>query len=483
MKRSILLTSSLLFAIISYPDRYITRGPNPGEIYFLGPTFTSEGLYYSTDYGTTALCVDSTIYEAMTITADKTPGVVYYSTMLEALYVSYNYGNAGSWQFRNGGIMLQINSGLVEGQIYSSFSKHSNDYGYNFINHSYNGFFGSKKDVEIDNYENIGYVIVNNFNVNDTLYLLITNDNFENLTIQNTLPMWSTNVVRLSRGVNDGEIFLFNKNKYRLYYSSDFGLNWLFINSFNQTYEFDDIVGGRIDGELYILFREINSLWQNANTYILHSTDYGISYEVNHPFTQGQEPLLANFSAKKEDSYNYELITNSTDSIYYPTGEIPLTVQFYNYSIGDINQYEWDFENDGIIDSYEEAPLHTYADTGWYSVNLTIYDDYDTNSFLRENYVYAYKLTGIYNKINIEFNCYPNPFSNCIRFDFLHYPKQSLITIYDITGQQITTLNKPVGINKIVWFGKDKNGYKIKPGVYYAKLDNNTFFHKLILTD
>jgi len=84
----------ILLAFESYPQE-ITRGPDIGEIYFLGPTYTGEGLYYSTDFGETVICVDSTIL-ATSITADKTNGGIYYSTSSEDLYYSSNHGIEGS---------------------------------------------------------------------------------------------------------------------------------------------------------------------------------------------------------------------------------------------------------------------------------------------------------------------------------------------------------------------------------------------------
>ncbi|MEZ5197609.1 MAG: hypothetical protein R2764_14815 [Bacteroidales bacterium] len=65
--------------------------------------------------------MDSTINSnlAMRITADKTPGVVYYVTMVEALYISYDYGTMNSWQYVNNNIYLHINSGIIDGYIYN----------------------------------------------------------------------------------------------------------------------------------------------------------------------------------------------------------------------------------------------------------------------------------------------------------------------------------------------------------------------------
>ena len=475
MKKIIFTTILLLLVSVTFSDRYITRGPNPGEIYFLGPTYTGEGLFYSTDYGMTAVCMDSTIFNAMRIAADKTPGVIYYATMTGAFYSSNNYGNSGTWQYSNGGIYLLINSGVNEGFIYNAINSHSEDYGVNFIPHSYNGFLGSLKATEIDNQNNIGYAIVNKYGVNDSLFILITNDNFENLTIQNELFMWATNVVQLSRGINTGELFLFNRNEYKLYYTNDYCLSWITVNTFNQTYEFDDIVGGRNEGEIYVLFRNIFMMWQDANIYILHSTDYGITFEVFHPFSKGQEPLLANFSAKTENSSIYQLITDNNDSVYYPAGEMPLIVQFYNYSIGDINSYEWDFDNDGIVDSYEKNPEYTYADTGWFSVNLSVYDDIDTNSFLREGYIHAYKITGTCDKFlneTIDFRCYPNPFIDKITLKYYaSWSTKIELSLFDVSGKEMNlkrTIQATEGEHSInLDFGF------LNPGVYYISLNAN----------
>ena len=85
MKNISLLTVLLLFAILSFSQE-ITRGPEIGEIYFMGPTATVlyDAIYRSTDFGKTVVCVDSVSALSNTIvalTADKTLGSLYFSTM------------------------------------------------------------------------------------------------------------------------------------------------------------------------------------------------------------------------------------------------------------------------------------------------------------------------------------------------------------------------------------------------------------------
>jgi len=55
------------------------------------------------------------------------------------------------------------------------------------------------------------------------------------------------------------------------------------------------------------------------------------------------------------------------------TGEVPLTVQFTDTSIGiNTTSWQWDFQNDGIIDSTEQNPSFTYYTTGQTTVRLVV---------------------------------------------------------------------------------------------------------------
>jgi PKD repeat protein len=54
-------------------------------------------------------------------------------------------------------------------------------------------------------------------------------------------------------------------------------------------------------------------------------------------------------------------------------GSAPLTVQFMDLSTGyEITGRAWDFDGDGMIDSLEQDPVHTYTAVGTYTVNLTV---------------------------------------------------------------------------------------------------------------
>ncbi|MCD4698499.1 MAG: T9SS type A sorting domain-containing protein [Bacteroidales bacterium] len=480
MKKFSLLFILVLLSISSFSDYTLTRGPNIGEIYYIGPTYTGLGIYHSYDYGSSAICVDSTT-NATGITADLTNGVLYYRNMGEALYISYNHGQQGTWQIQNGGIYPGFASGRTEGEINNIFVSHSEDFGQTFITHAYNGFFGNYFESEIDNQTNIGYVLTYKSNVADSVYLLKSIDNYENLYLNKTFIFNWNDAISLTRGASSGELYLFNHDRELLLLSYDYANTWINLNNFN----FGDfyglgIVGGRTDGELYIKCDYVNMMWQNAHTYILHSIDYGVTFEVFNPFSKGQMPLLANFSAKNIEGDNLSLF--DYDSTYFVVGEMPLDVQFYNYSIGDINNFEWDFDNDGVVDSYEQSPIYTYADTGWYSVNLTVFDGNDTNSFLRENYVYVDKATGISNNNTFEISCFPNPFSDYINIIIpqVYQNRINKLIIYNNSGEIIRMIN--TNENKIIWDGKNSSNNNCPPGIYFLKINDHKTSNKILLT-
>lgn len=79
---------------------------------------------------------------------------------------------------------------------------------------------------------------------------------------------------------------------------------------------------------------------------------------------RGAMPIVANFSAA-------------------PTqGEAPLTVEFTDLSTSEttITGWQWDFDNNGSIDSTDQNPSRQYASAGQYSVKLTVSSASGTDS-------------------------------------------------------------------------------------------------------
>ena len=53
-------------------------------------------------------------------------------------------------------------------------------------------------------------------------------------------------------------------------------------------------------------------------------------------------------------------------------GEVPLEVQFTDQSVGEIDEWQWDFDSDGLVDSTLQNPRYIYNEAGTYSVLLTV---------------------------------------------------------------------------------------------------------------
>lgn len=88
------------------------------------------------------------------------------------------------------------------------------------------------------------------------------------------------------------------------------------------------------------------------------------------------------------DDLKLKLTGPQADFIAEPTsGYGPLEVQFANQSTFYTTGWEWDFDNDGNIDSYEQNPLHTYFTPGTYSVKLRAFNPFSSKEVVKENYI------------------------------------------------------------------------------------------------
>lgn len=85
--------------------------------------------------------------------------------------------------------------------------------------------------------------------------------------------------------------------------------------------------------------------------------------------SSGDETLSADFSA---------------DAI---TGTAPLTVNFTDLSSGNANSWEWDFDNDGVVDSTTQNPSWEYTQAGTYTVSLTVGDGSSTDTKTKTDYI------------------------------------------------------------------------------------------------
>ncbi len=70
-------------------------------------------------------------------------------------------------------------------------------------------------------------------------------------------------------------------------------------------------------------------------------------------------------------------------------GDDPLTVQFSDLSTGDIWSWEWDFDNDGTVDSYDQNPQYIYYTSDIYTVSLTVTGPTGSDVEIKWDYIIA----------------------------------------------------------------------------------------------
>ncbi len=71
------------------------------------------------------------------------------------------------------------------------------------------------------------------------------------------------------------------------------------------------------------------------------------------------------------------------------TGGVPLTVYFTDESAIEAQQWAWDFENDGIVDSAVRNPAHVYTEPGLNTVRLTVHGTEGSFERVKPDYVDA----------------------------------------------------------------------------------------------
>jgi len=95
------------------------------------------------------------------------------------------------------------------------------------------------------------------------------------------------------------------------------------------------------------------------------------------------------------------------------SGTAPLKVTFTDLSVSEnttITSWQWDFDNDGTIDSFLPNPITWFYDPGIYSVSLTVSNGHISDTETKENYVTVIapsiieigNITGSFMKIDAE---------------------------------------------------------------------------------
>ena len=69
------------------------------------------------------------------------------------------------------------------------------------------------------------------------------------------------------------------------------------------------------------------------------------------------------------------------------SGLLPLEIQFYDQTVGYPISWQWDFDNDGIINSFDQNPSTIFKEPGVYSVKLIVTDSLEADTLIKNDYI------------------------------------------------------------------------------------------------
>jgi len=150
--------------------------------------------------------------------------------------------------------------------------------------------------------------------------------------------------------------------------------------SAGQTRAFD----GRMDEiRLWSLVRTQGEIQENMNEYLTGSESGLTGYWC---MNEGTGQIAADLTGNGNNGQLGSATgVDSNDPTWIPTnwpygglhanfaanitsGEAPLAVQFTDLSTGDPTSWQWDFDNDGTIDSYNQNPQYSYTSPGTFKI-------------------------------------------------------------------------------------------------------------------
>ncbi|OFY83166.1 MAG: hypothetical protein A2275_06920 [Bacteroidetes bacterium RIFOXYA12_FULL_35_11] len=159
------------------------------------------------------------------------------------------------------------------------------------------------------------------------------------------------------------------------------------------------------------------------------------------------------------------------------SGNLPLTVHFTDISNNSPLSWEWDFDNDGVIDSYEQDPVFTYTSPGLYSVALTSYFSTQNLTETKTNYINVLPSNVDFNSEKTDFVIYPNPVDKILMLDFIsdEIAKEISISISDLSGRKILEFTKSCS-NKVFL-----DVSMFDSGIYILKVQNENKEYKRMI--
>lgn len=230
---------------------------------------------------------------------------------------------------------------------------------------------------------------------------------------------WANNSNLSTQRMTNGALF-YNTNDYSAYWLGEgIWTKWIELDSVNSVLGFP-----------------ISTEYRDAN----NNDSPTVNFQHGKIYWDGSQAvpvfLAANFNA---------------DITY---GSAPQTVHFSDLSTSlstSITSWNWDFDNNGTFDSYEQNPIHVYQNPGVYSVTLIVSDGVHSAIETKNGYITVTQ-EEFPNIVSVEYFFDADPgHGNGISIPFSSAPTSDIQI-------NITTASLALGLHRLYLRAKDENG-------------------------
>jgi putative intracellular protease/amidase len=174
-----------------------------------------------------------------------------------------------------------------------------------------------------------------------------------------------------------------------------------------------------------------------------------------------------NWILKIEEPFYVDFFANKSG------GLDPVTVEFTDMSSGQVEYWEWDFDDDGWIDSNERNPTFTYTEPGIFDVKLIVSNGVETDTLVKENLIRVISNDIEEVEKREQIIIYPNPVSESTVIE-VNIKEESELSIYDQLGNIINQRTLKSGIYYYPLALLTAN--ELKTGIYFVCLRNGAIY-------
>ncbi|MBP6872064.1 MAG: VCBS repeat-containing protein [Bacteroidales bacterium] len=222
----------------------------------------------------------------------------------------------------------------------------------------------------------------------------------------------------------------------------------------------------------------------SVNSWLWFFGDGGVAFEQNpsHTYeTAGSYTVTLQISGpggngemEKTDYINVYSTDIQADFTGTPTtGQAPLTVDFSDLSVGNIDSWAWDFGDGGTASV--QNPTHEYTTTGSFTVSLTVNGPAGSSTETKTDYILI--PVGMADNGNEAFVIYPNPVKDFLNIRFPCAADRKII-LESIEGKHVFEKRTSNAFERIDISGCD-------PGIYALIIETNgeTIHAKVVKKD